>query len=189
MTATISSTRGGSAGKRRPAVDRRRVTGVRISSMRTSFDWKKEPGLTTRAGQRRGLLRMGSSTLEGGSCDMHVMPQLPSFARSCLRLAVQLRTKGVRLVRGDPPLSEFRTQFSIAGVRPSPRHVDDRTGDTLAISPATRQSQPKGLAHATVCTPGKVRRGRRFSARGRRASAASRSRRPPRRRPGPAPGR
>lgn len=77
----------------------------------------------------------------------------------------------------------------IAGVRPSPRHVDDRTGDTLAISPATRQSQPKGLVHATVCTPGKVRRGRRFSARGRRASAASRSRRPPRRRPGPAPGR
>src|ERR1044072_4025606 len=60
---------------------------------------------------------------------------------------------------------------------------------SLAISPATRQSQPKGLVHATVCTPGKVRRGRRFSARGRRASAASRSRRPPRRRPGPTPGR
>src|SRR3954466_482359 len=68
-------------------------------------------------------------------------------------LSVTLRTKGVRLVRGDPPLSEFRTQFSIAGVRPSPRHVDDRTGDTLAISPATRQSQPKGLVHATVCAP------------------------------------
>ena len=45
---------------------------------------------------------------------------------------------------------------------PSPRHVDDRTVDTLAISPATRQSQPKGLVHATVCTPGKVRRGRHF---------------------------
>src|SRR3954466_13259225 len=67
-------------------------------------------------------------------------------------LSVTLRTKGVRLVRGDPPLSEFRTQFSIAGVPPSPRHVHDRTGETLAISPATRQSQPKGLVNATVCT-------------------------------------
>ena len=80
--------------------------------------------------------------------------------------------------------SKFRTQFSIAGVRRLLAMWTTVRATTLAIPTCHAPKSAQGISARHGVRPWQSQARPAISARGRRASAASRSRRPPRRRPG-----